>query len=63
MKSPDVILNELGQLYDFYKEIAKFKLKRKESSEKGRLSEKQGDAAPPNQSSSLPKPGAGRSRE
>jgi hypothetical protein len=62
MKSPDVVLNELGQLYDFYKEIAKFKLKRTESPEKGGLGENRRDAVPQKQSSSLPKPGAGGSR-
>lgn len=28
MKSPEVVFNELGKLYDFYKEIAKFRLKK-----------------------------------
>jgi len=28
MKSPDVVFNELGKLYDFYKEIARFRLKK-----------------------------------
>lgn len=27
MKSPDVVFRELGQLYDFYREIAKFRFK------------------------------------
>ena len=27
MKSPDAVLNQLAKLYDFYREIARFKLK------------------------------------
>lgn len=30
MKSPDAVFRELGQLYDFYREIAKFRLMDKE---------------------------------
>jgi hypothetical protein len=30
MKSPDVVFRELGQLYDFYREIAKFRVVDKE---------------------------------
>jgi hypothetical protein len=28
MKSPEAVFNELGKLYDFYKEIARFRLKK-----------------------------------
>ena len=30
MKNPDAVLRELGQLYDFYKEIARFRMKKSE---------------------------------
>ena len=30
MKNPDVVFDQLGKLYDFYKEISKFKLKAKQ---------------------------------
>jgi hypothetical protein len=29
MKSPDVVFNELGKLYDFYKEIARFQFRKR----------------------------------
>jgi hypothetical protein len=33
MKSPDVVFRELGELYDFYREIAKFRFKDQENKE------------------------------
>jgi hypothetical protein len=35
MKSPDVVFRELAKLYDFYRELAKFRLKKKHKPEKG----------------------------
>ncbi len=29
MKSPDMVFRELAKLYDFYRELAKFRLKKK----------------------------------
>lgn len=42
MKSPDVVFDQLGKLYDFYREISKFKLRVKQNSDK---------AAPPQEES------------
>ena len=36
MRSPDVVFRELGQLYDFYREIAKFKIGDKPDTRRGR---------------------------
>ena len=44
MKSPDVVFDQLGKLYDFYREISSFKLKVKQNSNK---------AGPPDQESVL----------
>ena len=35
MKSPDVVFRELAKLYDFYRELAKFRLKKKHKPNKG----------------------------
>ena len=32
MKNPDAVLRELGQLYDFQRELAKFRFKKKPKS-------------------------------
>jgi hypothetical protein len=34
MKSPDVVFRELAKLYDFYRELAKFRLKKKHNPNK-----------------------------
>lgn len=34
MKNPETVLRELGDLYEFYRQIKKFKIKTKKSSNK-----------------------------
>ena len=46
MKNPDTVLRELGQLYDFNKEIARFRIRKSEKPNAGEKKAVQGELTP-----------------
>ena len=54
MKKPDAVLRELGQLYDFQREIAKFRLKERPRSAKAAAPDPKAAASGPKAAATVP---------